>query len=263
MLKFFRRIRQKLLSENKFTQYLFYAIGEIALVVIGILIALQINTWNEQRISTKEERRIFQDLSEELQFNKFLMENGKRIMGEVVATADSMLITINNPTISVHQENLDKAIDKLTWVWQSGLPTSLYDVLSGSGDFKLISSTFLRKKLTDLKGNQEYLLKWEEDQAHFVDRELRPFLNSNTDRTRVRTNLKAENLVTTYHKSIFPIDNREILQNSEFANLLIDLIFFTKKVTETYGRIERDINEIDSLIHAKYPEIVTKPYIPY
>ncbi|NND51857.1 MAG: hypothetical protein HKN54_05595 [Flavobacteriaceae bacterium] len=49
MIKFFRRIRRQLLSENKFSKYLFYAVGEIILVVIGILIALQINNWNESR----------------------------------------------------------------------------------------------------------------------------------------------------------------------------------------------------------------------
>ncbi|MDC6391119.1 DUF6090 family protein [Maribacter sp. PR1] len=49
MIKFFRSIRQKMLTENKFSKYLLYAIGEIVLVVIGILIALQINNWNEAR----------------------------------------------------------------------------------------------------------------------------------------------------------------------------------------------------------------------
>ena len=49
MIKFFRRIRQRLLSENKFRNYVLYAIGEIILVVIGILIALQINNWNEEQ----------------------------------------------------------------------------------------------------------------------------------------------------------------------------------------------------------------------
>ena len=47
MNNFFRRIRQSLLAENKFSKYLLYAVGEILLVVIGILIALQINNWNE------------------------------------------------------------------------------------------------------------------------------------------------------------------------------------------------------------------------
>ena len=49
MIKFFRKIRQNLLSEGKAQKYLKYAIGEIVLVVIGILIALQINNWNEER----------------------------------------------------------------------------------------------------------------------------------------------------------------------------------------------------------------------
>ncbi len=49
MIKFFRRIRKRLLTENKFSKYLLYAIGEIALVMIGILLALQVNNWNEER----------------------------------------------------------------------------------------------------------------------------------------------------------------------------------------------------------------------
>ena len=53
MIKFFRRIRQKLLSENKFSKYFLYAIGEIILVVIGILIALQINEWNQEKQNLK------------------------------------------------------------------------------------------------------------------------------------------------------------------------------------------------------------------
>jgi len=51
MIKFFRKIRQNLLSEGKTGKYLKYAIGEIVLVVIGILIALSINNWNENRKS--------------------------------------------------------------------------------------------------------------------------------------------------------------------------------------------------------------------
>ena len=47
MLRFFRQIRQRLLTDNKFSKYLLYAIGEIVLVVIGILIALQVNNWDE------------------------------------------------------------------------------------------------------------------------------------------------------------------------------------------------------------------------
>lgn len=47
MIQFFRKTCQKLLTENKFSKYLLYAIREIVLVVIGVLIALQINNKNE------------------------------------------------------------------------------------------------------------------------------------------------------------------------------------------------------------------------
>jgi len=56
MIKFFQNIRKKLAAENKTAAYSRYAIGEIVLVVIGILIALQINNWNEQRKENKELR---------------------------------------------------------------------------------------------------------------------------------------------------------------------------------------------------------------
>lgn len=54
MIKFFRKIRLRLLTENKFSKYLLYAIGEIALVMIGILIALQVNNWNQSRLEKEK-----------------------------------------------------------------------------------------------------------------------------------------------------------------------------------------------------------------
>ena len=69
MISFFRKIRQKLLSQNRVTRYLAYAMGEIILVTIGILIALQINTANQQRIEKKEKSILVGLLNEELKEN--------------------------------------------------------------------------------------------------------------------------------------------------------------------------------------------------
>src|SRR5210317_2071092 len=66
MIKFFRNIRQNLLSEGKTGKYLKYAIGEIVLVVIGILIALQINNWNEARKAKEFELKILKELQTSL-----------------------------------------------------------------------------------------------------------------------------------------------------------------------------------------------------
>ncbi len=91
MIKFFRKIRQKLLSENKAVEYLKYALGEIILVVIGILIALQINTWNNKRIANIEMKSYLQSIKEDLitdttefniyiNFYKRILANKKKLL---------------------------------------------------------------------------------------------------------------------------------------------------------------------------------------
>ncbi|MGB6034831.1 MAG: DUF6090 family protein, partial [Cryomorphaceae bacterium] len=66
MIRFFRNFRQRLLSKNKFTQYVIYAIGEIALVMIGILLALQVNNWNELRKQQESLKAIYLITKEDL-----------------------------------------------------------------------------------------------------------------------------------------------------------------------------------------------------
>ena len=90
MIKFFRKIRRKLIDEGNLKRYLLYAFGEIFLVVIGILIALQINNWNQNRLGTKEEQRIFQDILDEFQRYQFLCENSIETWETVIGSADSL-----------------------------------------------------------------------------------------------------------------------------------------------------------------------------
>ncbi|TVP52263.1 MAG: hypothetical protein EA341_03515 [Mongoliibacter sp.] len=80
MIQLFRKIRQKLLQQNKIGSYLKYAIGEIFLVVIGILIALQVNTWNLQRIEIQEKSKLIKLLQEELKENLKEFESKQKYM---------------------------------------------------------------------------------------------------------------------------------------------------------------------------------------
>ena len=66
MIGFFRKLRRKLAEQNKFLQYSRYAIGEIVLVVIGILIALQVNNWNEERKRNVKEINVYNEIKEDL-----------------------------------------------------------------------------------------------------------------------------------------------------------------------------------------------------
>ena len=80
MIKFFRKIRQQLLVQNRFRKYLIYAIGEIFLVVIGILIALQVNNWNIERKGELKAEELAENLLQELRGVKRLMDNQLRVV---------------------------------------------------------------------------------------------------------------------------------------------------------------------------------------
>ena len=87
MIKLFRNIRRRLLRENRFTRYLLYAIGEIILVVIGILIAIQINNWNEERklknLELSYYKNLYQDLIQDSLEVEFKIQNAKRNIKQV------------------------------------------------------------------------------------------------------------------------------------------------------------------------------------
>ena len=91
MLKFFRSIRQKLLVEGSFRKYLGYAIGEILLVVIGILIALQINNWNDERKLDVERIKINENLLSEFELCKVTFEHQRKLVGELKGATNKIL----------------------------------------------------------------------------------------------------------------------------------------------------------------------------
>ncbi len=76
MIKLFSQIRQQLISQNSFRKYLLYALGEIFLVMIGILMALQVNTWNEERKSRKTEINIYEEIQDDLNTSLQDLETG-------------------------------------------------------------------------------------------------------------------------------------------------------------------------------------------
>ena len=80
MIKFFRKFRRDLLTENKFIKYLIYAIGEIILVMVGILLALQVNNWNEGNKRKVLEVNILQDIKIDIEENVNNLKKGIRVL---------------------------------------------------------------------------------------------------------------------------------------------------------------------------------------
>ena len=95
MIKFFRKIRQKLLSENKIIKYLIYAIGEILLIVIGIFLALQINNSNSEKLERKEFESILRYVLEDLEKDKTNLQLQQKIRGHTILQTQFVLKTVD------------------------------------------------------------------------------------------------------------------------------------------------------------------------
>jgi hypothetical protein len=105
MIRFFRLIRHKFIAENKFSKYLLYAIGEIVLVVVGILIALQVNNLNEKRKMEAKVSENLHSLAQELRTNKEILQiNLERVKNQIVIGIN-MIDSLNNNTVPEEQRN--------------------------------------------------------------------------------------------------------------------------------------------------------------
>ncbi len=149
MIKFFRKIRQQLLQENRFSKYLLYAIGEIVLVVIGILIALQINNWNENRKTlTKEQSYIIRLLSENKEdlnsFNTIIsdLEKGKE---SIVKMSTAFNLKDTDDTTLIARVNTFFLYGSL---YPNFAPsTSTYEDLASTGNLDIIKNIDLRDRI--------------------------------------------------------------------------------------------------------------------
>ena len=97
MLFLLRQIRRKTLMNNKFTTYLLYAIGEIILVVLGILIAISIDDWYTEKNERAQEQVILHQLKDEYQKNLRQLEEKMTMRNQMIEAASSILHFIDNP----------------------------------------------------------------------------------------------------------------------------------------------------------------------
>ncbi len=144
MIKFFRKIRQKLIVENKFSKYLLYAIGEIILVVIGILIALTINNQNEQRKKIEQEQVILKQLITDYKANLLQLENKIEMRRKLIEESLNVL-SITSKDKSIPQDSLSMIF--ATFFMDPTFDPIENDVMN-SGNIKLINNDTLKRLLS-------------------------------------------------------------------------------------------------------------------
>ena len=179
MIKFFRKIRQNLLMENKTGKYLKYAIGEIVLVMIGILLALQVNNWNENRKSEEKELKLLIELKDDLiETKNDLLTDIERIP-QLLEVTNTLYKAILAGQIS--ETNPYKLPQGYLIQYPILYPKlSAFEAIQSEG-ISIISNDKLRKGITDYYQLHLSRVAWAEEQVEELNSKvLKPYLNSNS-----------------------------------------------------------------------------------
>lgn len=150
MIKFFRKIRYDLMEKNKTGKYLLYAIGEIVLVVIGILIALQINNNNELRKQKDEETKILLGIKEDFIETRIRLINTKNNQLRVLSNSRILINAIETKDYSVHPDSINHLLTFGAFSHhRDEAIMGSYDALIGAGKTSIIENQKLLNALAD------------------------------------------------------------------------------------------------------------------
>ena len=242
MIKFFRRIRQQLLSQNRFSKYLLYAVGEIILVMIGILLALKVNNYNIEVKNQEQEHRILEQLHEEFLFNKKQLSNIHKRNTKLLQSINNVLELI---PIDIEKVNLDSLssyiLDACEYYSYDPSQATITELKSSS--FDLISDKRLRLLLLQWDTVVNDYLDDEGFSIEFSQNEFNTYMIPRVSFTERFNHPKSElSFLTSIHfENLFNLRSlyqSDIVNNSDFDRLeaTIDSIIEYTKPTITVSK---------------------------
>ena len=248
MSKFFRHIRKTLLEQNKMGKYFKYAIGEILLVVIGILIALQINNWNDQSKAKKSAQvqlgQLYQNVSDDLTLLRTLNTN---VIGNLTSCKKlSEQFQLIKPFDSLSTSYL---IDNI-FEWNFYGNTSAYEKLNLSGEFSILPKT-LQNDITDYYNLLNRVKEREEISNTFIKKEFEPYYFDNYSiYHRKGSNLHP--ITSEYYKNDkrkpIALNIDKITHDHKMSTLIFGRYYQLKNQQEAYQNAIEKANDIQQLI---------------
>lgn len=267
MLRIFSRVRRSLFTQNKFTRYLFYALGEIILVVIGILLALQVNNWNDRRKAVQRSEAYLIEMLKDLEQDTLEVKDYLRTIQRRVQAENWFLRK---------KEFAVEDMDSLGMVFSPVyfdfyVHDAIYQRIQNSGDSRLIGYENLSKKInryyTDIRGraqkNSEYEIReatqvWEVDKRLSTEIEITNDLYADVRLFPVNPEfemvLSPEEQTKKYLDLVSTIEARNKIRKSYYRHTF--LVYFFKVYDRESEFLLREINSELNNISLKQP--VTK-----
>jgi hypothetical protein len=223
MIKFFRKIRQNLLLEGKTGKYVKYAIGEIFLVVIGILIALSINNWNQQRISHKQSISYLKSLVDDIKSD--IIQYNVNIESYKTDISNNTRLFINDDYKKLHVDSILKLVN--IFYQPNKITKQSYEKIKNAGLAESLGTNIVNKAVNDYYNLEikyyETLLQWDKEYSNEFYKFW--FYNNNYESSAIRgySSIKLQFLTTEEKRK----------------NDLINLIESTQGRNYIRGAIER------------------------
>jgi len=259
MLKFFRRIRYDLMENNKTTQYLKYAVGEIVLVVIGILIALQINNANEERKERTKEVGFLSNLKVDL-IND--LENNKYFANYRFKTASTCSSLLNTAAPNNVEEVREYTVQfEQVFNWVTFVPNNnTFKELLSSGNLSLINNKAITNGLLDLDKRYssitsgEHHMRREYEQylydVHVKNIAALQFFDTRQPKYGLLNRLNVEDIPKSLHKKL--IEDTQWQHNNQTFNNGIKLAMMNNSLLASLHRdISKHINQLLKVIDAE------------
>jgi len=222
MIKFFRHIRKTLISENKMGKYFKYAVGEIILVMIGILLALQVNTWNTNRKNAIKEQQFMERFKLDTEAN--ILE-----LNRIIAKSERTHFAMDSVLQEYKTSRFNLTLKELGYLLMKGRNFTVYQTsdgtvndIVGSAQLDIITNDAIRYAIGSWQANLKALREWEK-----IDRET-----ADTYRARLNTYL---DIVNYQDGNMLAKESKEAMFNDRvFINFLRDRKFNPKTLNSYY-----------------------------
>ncbi|WP_052471236.1 DUF6090 family protein [Winogradskyella sp. PG-2] len=232
MIKFFRKIRQKMLTENKFGKYLTYAVGEIVLVVIGILIALSINNWNNDKQDKQAELKYLNQIRKSLQENNLILK--ERIVNDerTLKFGDQLYNHFNA------KKELNDSIKRILVILLNDQMISFniaaFENLKNDG-LSFISNDDLKFEIINIYDKElKYIQNIFANQfENYLSGVINPFFSDNFEFVSNEKYMSAE-----------PNNYQDLLSNNKTTNIISMVNAMRSYAISNYSNTQKKINEI-------------------
>ncbi len=245
MIKFFRRIRQELLTEHKFSKYLFYALGEIILVVIGILIALAANNWSIEQAERLQESKYLKNIKLDLEKDLGNLEYNLNFRRDKLAGTKKLISQINGTPVDDLTElsrNVFNTLNEERFTPNN----STYTELASSGNLNLISVDSIKILLLEL----EELYKINAFAIDHETYEYREYISKSVFKYTDTEKLAAifVNGESSDQQNINRDDFDALFRSPEYKNGLVIMNLISESFISKYQNIEEKSRKIIALV---------------